>query len=384
MRVGVVSTIFPTACNPISGIFVRKQLDDLSEFVDIRLISSLPNQHWFGEAHSGVAAHGYPYIRPFTLAFPRWFAQPLYPASLSFTLSRSRSFFDGCDLVHAHYAFPDVGAAVRVFGRRLPIVATVHGSDVNLFAMKPSLRPGIVNALNAIRTIICVSGSLAERLAHIGVSTEMEVIPNGIDTDLMTPGSRVEARQRLGLSLHRPLALFIGNFLPVKGVEILIRAFPEVLQIQPDCELALIGASPGGRDAKKYIELARNLGVEESIRVVERIPNEIVPFWMRAADVFVLPSLNEGFGIVAAEALACGIPVVATKCGGTEDIVGEGLGRLVPVNDAGALAKGILRTLARDGIASPEQLAASAQERFSQRAVTRSILNVYERAISKR
>lgn len=307
-----------------------------------------------------------------------------YPTSLSLSLSRVAGFFEGCDLIHAHYGFPDVVATVRTFGSRFPILATVHGSDVNCFAMKPSLRPDIVSAFNALRTVICVSGSLASRLRDIGVEAEMEVIPNGIDTDRFIPGDRREACISLGLDPDRPRLLFIGNFLPVKGIEYLIRALPEVVRKHRECELVLVGATPGNANAKKYIELARDLGVEKAMTVMNRAPHDTIPVWMRASDVFVLPSLNEGFGIVAAEALACGVPVVATRCGGPEDIIRKGLGFLVPPRDAETLGHAIIRALGRDGVGSPEYLAASARERFSNRTVARRVLEVYRRTIENR
>ncbi|MHB9029198.1 MAG: glycosyltransferase [Candidatus Latescibacterota bacterium] len=382
MKVGIVSMLYPTKRLPIGGLFVQRELDELSKFVDIRLISPIPNQNWPGEEHSGTTSGGYPFIRPFTLGFPRWFKQHLYPASLASTLSRARGFFDGCEMVHAHYAFPDVVATIRAFGRRLPVTATVHGSDVNLFALKPSLGPAIIEALNTTRTVICVSRSLADRLKAIGVTTETEVIPNGVDTVLFSPGSRQEACERLGLDPNRPRVLFIGNFLPVKGIEYLVRAFPQVLKSCPDCQFILLGAAPGGGNVKKYIELARSLGVEGSMAIAEQAPHEHIPVWMRAADVFVLPSLNEGFGIVAAEALACGVPVVATRCGGPEDIVEEGLGFLVPLRSPEELARAVVRALARDGVGNPEELAESARSRFSRQVVTRRILDVYQRVCS--
>ncbi|MCD6307706.1 MAG: hypothetical protein J7M24_01775 [Candidatus Latescibacteria bacterium] len=90
LSVGVVSTVFPTAANPVAGIFVREELDHLSGLADIRLLAPLPNQHWWKEARSRKNGPGtsYPVVRPFTLAFPRWFMQSLYPSSLAVTIRR--------------------------------------------------------------------------------------------------------------------------------------------------------------------------------------------------------------------------------------------------------------------------------------------------------
>ncbi len=381
MRIGVLSHLYPTLRHKFGGIFVQRELEDITRHVEVRLISPIPNQYWFGETHSGTAEGGYPYIRPFVLAFPRWFKQHWYPASLALTLSRNKHFFEGCDLVHAHNAFPDAVAAVRTFGERLPVVVTVHGSDINLFARKPSLQPDIVSALNRARVIVCVSSSLVARLSEIGVSSETVVIHDTVDTDLFTPGDRREACLRLGLDPDRPRLLFMGNFYPGKGIDYLIASFPDVVHHYPDCELVLVGAPPGGREAEKYLELAGRLGVKERVVITERVPHDSVPVWMRAANVFMLPSLAEGFGIVAAEALSCGTPVVATRCGGPEDIVQDGLGFLVPPRDAGALGEAALKALSGNGIAHSDILAKSVRERFSREQATQRLLEVYHRAL---
>ncbi len=384
LSVGVVSTVFPTRSNPAAGIFVKEELDHLSGHADMRLLAPLPNQHWFRELRHGGGGAGtaYPVIRPFALAFPRWFMQRLYPASLSLTLERfGNALFEGCDLIHAHNAFPEGCAAVRAFSDRVPVVVTVHGSDINHFAMKPNLRPGIVRSLNDCGHIICVSRALEQTLREIGVTTPATVIHNGIDTGMLMPGGKSGCARRLGLDPGRPRLLFAGNFVPVKGIEYLIDAFPAVLGGYPDCELVLLGASPGGRDHEKYRERIVRSGAEASIVIRERVPHHEFSLWAGASDVLVLPSIREGFGLVAAEALACGRPVVSTHSGGPEDIVLPGMGALVPPRDSEALARAIKDVLGGGGIMEPEELRASAVERFSYRRIAERIHGVYRQVV---
>jgi teichuronic acid biosynthesis glycosyltransferase TuaC len=383
MRVGVVSWLYPSRRSPGNGIFVREELDHLSGSAEIRLIAPLHNQCWFGERHTETSFSGYPVIRPFTMMYPSWFFQHRSPSAMAKALSRSRKFFAGCDLVHVHNAFPEAPAAVRAFGSSFPLVVTVHGSDVNLLIGRPSLHDAIVEALNSVRIVICVSRALAATLRENGVTAETVVIPNGIVTPRFSPGDRNEACRVLGLDPGRPRILFAGNFAPWKGVEFLIRAMPETVRVFPDCELVLLGAKPGTGDFERYGDLIRRSGGVRSVRVCGWVPSGELPAWFRASDVFALPSLSEGFGIVAAEALACGIPVVATRSGGPEDIVGEGQGYLVPTADEGALANALVRALNREGLFDPESLSRSAVERFSYSTVTRRILNVYERVTGR-
>ncbi|MFC1650036.1 glycosyltransferase family 4 protein [Candidatus Latescibacterota bacterium] len=379
MKIGFVSHMFPSKQRPVFGLFVKDELDCLSKHVDIRLIAPVPLRHWFEsmEIPPGIE---YPVKRPRTFSFPRFFFQRLYPKSMAATLKKSaRGFFEDCDIIHAHNAFPDAVAAVNAFGRNFPIVVTVHGSDINLFAEKPNLRPGIVEALKKAECIICVSDSLKMKLRDMGIRSNCVVIPNGVDTGLFKPGDRIEACGLLGLDPGRPRILFVGNFVKVKGVEYLIRAMPSVLKKYPDCELILLGAERGKKNVKEYQTLIASAGINDSVKIEPRIPHEELPTRMHASDILVLPSVSEGFGLVAAEALACGIPVVATKSGGPESIVRNGLGFLVPPCDPEALGDGILRALDGTGLLNSAAMAGSIQERFSLNAVCGRIVDVYKR-----
>ena len=364
---------------PISGIFVKEELDSLSRFVEIRLLAPLPNQQWFGENHQGMSPSGYPVIRPFVFAFPRWFLQGLYPASMALILRRTgRQFFSGCGCIHAHNAFPDGAAVVKAFGGSIPVVVTVHGSDINHFAMKPSLKPGIMDALNRVSCILCVSSALERTIREIGVIVKTTVIPNGVDTALFAPGEKEGACRMLNLDPHRLRILFAGNFVPVKGIEYLIKSMPLVLRKFPDCELVLVGARPGISDRKLYGPVIAEAGIGHTVCIVERVPRETLPVWIRASDIVAVPSIREGFGLIAAEALACGRPVVATRSGGPEDIIEPGQGVLVPPADSEAFGNALISVFEGEDIHGPESLTDSVQRRFSYENIARSIVKVYE------
>ena len=382
MVIGVVSHMYPGKHMPLSGIFVKEELESLAGFAELRLIAPLPNRQWFGEIHHENVPAGYTVVRPFVMAFPRWFLQGLYPASMAFSLNRARHVFWGCDCIHAHNVFPDGAAAVKAFGGSFPVIITVHGSDINYFAMKPNLRPGIVDALNRVSYIICVSSALERTVRELGVFTKTVVIPNGIDTELFAPGEKENACRKLKLEPERPRIVFAGNFVAVKGIEYCIRALPQVLDEFPDCELVLIGAKPGTNDMTKYNPVIHEAGIEHAVRILEYTPRESLPLWFHSSDVVVMPSIKEGFGLVAAEALACGRPVVATLSGGPEDIIERGQGLLVSPEDSDALGDALLRVLKREGISSADELAESARQRFSYSSITHRIFKIYENIIN--
>jgi glycosyltransferase involved in cell wall biosynthesis len=378
MRIGVVSHMFPIKQKPVFGNFIKDELDHLVKHVDIRLIAPVLTRFWFGGKNTSSFKTEYIVKRPFVFSFPRYFMQNLNPYSMAPILKRtSRGFFENCDIIHAHNAFPDGVASVKAFGNKFPIIVTVHGSDVNMYAMKPNFQPNIVDALNKVNCIICVSTSLKNKLHEIGITTKCEVIPNGVNTELFSPGDRTEACRLLGLAPEKPRIIFIGNFTKVKGVEYLIQSMPAVLKEYPDCELILLGAQPENNYIKKYNKLIESTGIMNATKIVHMVPHEKLPPWMRASDLLVLPSIREGFGLVVAEALACGCPVVATKSGGPESIVGEGLGVLVTPCDYEALGKGILRVLNRTEIHNSAVLVKSIRDRFSYDIISQKIISVY-------
>lgn len=381
IQTGVISHLFPTKKRPGFGVFVRDELDFLSKDVDIRLIAPLHNQFFLEPGAKEVSQFAYPVIRPFVLAFPRYFMQKYYPDSMAFTLRLNRKFLDGIQIMHAHNAFPEGVAAVKVFGGRIPVAVTVHGSDVNVFAMKKTLRSVIVNAMNSTSVIISVSGSLKKTLREIGVTSRIEIVPNGLDTGIFTPGIKKEASLSCGLDPLKKRIIFIGNFSWIKGVEYLIRSFPGVLKKNPGCELILLGARSKSDDFEKYNNEIEKSGAADLIKIIPQVPHSELPLWLRASDVLALPSVKEGFGIVAAEALSCGIPVVSTFSGGPEDIVEKGMGFLVPPCDSEALSEAFIKALDGDGIIEGNDISFSAHKRFSFEKVTQSIIDIYRSLI---
>ena len=384
MKIGVVSHMFPTKQRPVFGSFIKDELGHLAKHVDIRLIAPVPTRYWFGGKNISPSETEYIVKRPLVFSFPRYFMQNLYPDSMALTLKKSsRGFFEDCNVIHAHNAFPDGVASVKAFGNRFPVIVTVHGSDVNMFAMKPNLQPDIVNALNKTSCIICVSASLKDKLHEIRVSSRCEVIPNGVNTELFTPGDRTEACRLLGLDPDRPKIIFVGNFTKIKGVEYLIQSMTVVLKEYPDCELILLGAQPGNKYLMKYNKLIESIGIKNAIRIVRMVPHENLPPWMQASDLLVLPSIREGFGLVIAEALACGRPVVATKSGGPESIVEKGLGVLVTPGDYEALGNGILRVLDGKDILNSAAMVRSIKYRFSYDSISKKIVSVYNNILEE-
>ena len=207
----------------------------------------------------------------------------------------------------------------------------------------------------------------------------ISIIPCGVNTSLFHPQPKAEARELLGLN-GRWVVLFVGRMDPLKGLDILLQAAQRLSAEAPDLEVVVVGgdATPESEEARVRA-LARDLGLAGGVRFVGAVPQDDLPRYYNAADVCVVPSFYESFGLVAVEALACGTPVIASQVGGLPKVVRHGEnGLLVPERTPAAFAAAIGR-LYRDDAA---RLALAARARASVEplvwgAVARRIAELY-------
>jgi D-inositol-3-phosphate glycosyltransferase len=253
---------------------------------------------------------------------------------------------DGIDALHANYWISGAVSHVLKHELDLPMVATFH----TLTHVK--VAAGVVDdhherARFETDVIRCADGLVAstpyERdqlvRAYDADPDRIEVIPAGVDHAAFSPGDRSAARRRLRLA-DRPTLLFVGRIQPLKGADLAVRALAEL--DDPTATLLVVGGPSGVEGAA---ELARirsmvlTLGLEHRVRFVAPQIHESLADYYRAADVVLVPSRTESFGLVALEAAACGTPVVAADVGGLRSIVDDGVtGHLVPGRDPSAYA----------------------------------------------
>jgi len=266
----------------------------------------------------------------------------LYAASVAAEALRRRGRFD---VLLGSWAYPDGVATValaRLMG--VPAVVKVHGSDLNVIAKMNGAAANLRWALPRARRVVAVSRPLADEVASYGVPRErIDVVANGVDSELFRPADRAAARAELGRAGDAARwILYVGRLVDFKGVLELLAAFGELAARRSDVRLVLVG--DGAARAECQAAAARLGG--DRLLVVGARPLEEVPRWMAACDVLTLPSWNEGTPNVLLEALACGRRVVATSVGGIPDVVsGPALGELVPVRDPAALAAALGRAV---------------------------------------
>ncbi len=285
------------------------------------------------------------------------------------------------DLIHGHFSYPDGCAAVRL-GRRfnVPVIITEHvpwGAWMDNSAMV--LRQAI-RAVRECTLLVAVSASVRDSILRVVSAPErMRVIPNAVDGTIFALPTK---EQRL---VDNQI-IFVGAIRPVKGVDVLLRATRLLVESGREVSLLLVGESFFKNYEREYDLIRRmthELDLEARVQFVgKRRPPELVRCIQESA-VLVLPSRAESFGMVLVEALACGTPVVATRCGGPEDIVNEKVGILVPPEDPQALAAGIAQVLDRRSNYVPEALRSYALQHFGLDSVGHRLKTVYDEALDR-
>jgi glycosyltransferase involved in cell wall biosynthesis len=238
---------------------------------------------------------------------------------------------------------PD-GLAAALLGRwtGTPAACIGRGTDVHDVARSEVVRALVGYTLRTSSAVAVVAQQLGVSLDAVGAARPIAVLTDGVDLERFAPGDRASARRALGVEPPSRLVVQVGRLVPGKGLETLLDALPHVTA-NATVEVALVGAGPL---AEPLAAQARRLGIAARVRFVGEVAHDDVPRWLQAADVVTLPSVAEGFPNSVREALACGRPVVATPVGDIPRVVTPDVGRLVPVNDAPALAAALSHVLA--------------------------------------
>jgi glycosyltransferase involved in cell wall biosynthesis len=372
LRVVVLTTFFPSPRDPFRTPFLRNLVDAMASDCAQELVIPVPRRPPIGPWRDAQPVPATETHAGWTLAHPRYLAVPglHWLSGLTYFLGVWRTLRalrqrHGRFVLHAHCAYPDVvGAALAARLLGLPLVATAHGSDINISGRQRLLRPQIRWALRGARRVIAVSAPLAEAVSELTKlpANRIECIPcAGYAPAVFHPrdaGERVRLRQALDVAADARLVLFVGHLVPVKALDVLLRAWsrlPGDSSVGAHVRLVLIGE---GTERDTLEQQARVLGISDRVAFLGPQPQPVVADWIAAADLLTLPSHNEGSPNVVVEALASGTPVVASRVGGIPDLVDDGVnGLLVPPGDAAQLAAALAAALGRRW--DPTRIAAS-------------------------
>jgi glycosyltransferase involved in cell wall biosynthesis len=247
------------------------------------------------------------------------------------------------DLIHAHTLTPD-GWAACLTGPRfgVPVVCSIRGSDLNLYPQESRVAHRATRyVLRNCNAIVAVSGALAERAREFCPhGAAPRVIYNGVNTDCFArPTDRDALRATLGLPRDKRIVLFVGQCAADKGVPELVEVFSRLRADDPGLHLVLVG---NGELLDSVRAQGRARFGSEGLTAPGQVPHERVAAYCRASDVFVFPSHAEGMPNALLEAMACGLPCVATRVGGIPEAVEDGVsGLLVPAKDPKALHRAL-------------------------------------------
>jgi len=293
--------------------------------------------------------------------------------------------YEGLDLLHVHYAIPHASAAfmsqqiLKSQGIDIPFITTLHGTDITLVGKDPSFEPVITFCINASNAVTAVSDSLKkDTYAHFATDREIHVIPNFIQAKTELQPIDLEKRRHYAMD-HERILCHISNFRKVKRIEDVVSIFKRV-QEQIPAKLILGGDGP----ERPLVErMARELGICNKIIFTGKV-RETGPI-LEIADLFLLPSETESFGLAALEAMAEGVPVVSSNTGGIPEVNRHGFsGYLSNVGDVEEMSAYAVKILSDDARLQQFREQALAQAHlFSLKAVLPMYEDLYEAVIKK-
>jgi len=394
LKVLFVTSWYPSQRNRLSGIFVREQAKAARLYCDVavlHLAGGSGHRSWRLERETDEAlSQGIPTWR-------LWHRE--FPVRGAWRLFRRRDTiraFDELgrrgvrpDVIHAH-VYPAGLAAARIGKRRgIPVVLSEHFGAF----LRGTLRRGEIAtaraAFGSADIVLPVSRALQRAIEQYGVNARFRVVPNAIDTELFAPGER-KPRKDGPVRL-----LWVAMFSETKGLSCLLRGLADLgprekqvgdcpnfpagkMGLSPsettDWRLDVIGDGPG---RTSYEQLAQDSGLSDKVVFHGRKQRPEIAEFMRRADIFLLSSAFETFSMVTAEALATGTPVLATRCGGPEELVTDDSGMLIPPGDPAAMAAAVRTMIARLPTFDRPAIARRAAERFGFEAVGKILLEVY-------
>jgi L-malate glycosyltransferase len=381
-KILVLPSWYPSDIHPINGVFIREQVLALSQkylvavlvpcFIGWRQIlrgtitfkSQLEEHEGIHVVNDGRAA-----------CIPKipWFSYSIYARAALKGFEKLLSQWGRPDIIHAHVVLP-AGWAATVLKERydIPVVLTEHSGPFSMHLKTSSNRQLVKDTLTRADRLITVSPALAQQIRDFIPTIDLQLLGNIINTDYFTPA---EGQSR-DTSRSSCRFLTVAIIKKPKGLNYLLEAAHILLQRgQTSFELIIGGDGP---ERGRLMKMAQHMGLSEKCRFPGSLAPSEVRNQMQKCDVFVLPSLHETFGIVLGEAMSCGKPVIATRCGGPEYVVTPETGFLVDAADPVALADAMERFILGHEKYDPTIIRQAVKDRFGKEAYLNNISKVYD------
>lgn len=360
--------MYPKTYSPYLGIFVEEQICALKHLIkgNIIVISPIPwspkflwfKKKWkkYGQAEKEKIKNGIKIYYPRYLVIPGKLFFPLQGLFMYFSVKSLIKKLIKTNkektILHTHTILPDGFAGILLARKfKFPCVCTIHGSDINIYPFRNKLSYFLTTfTLKRCDHIVTVSNKLKSKVQLVaGKIDNITVIHNGADPTKFKPMNKEILKHELGINGRCRIILFIGNLTPVKGINYLLEAFAQLMSepIGKDIVLFLIG---DGEEKENLVMQSKRLKIEDKVSFLGTKQHAEIPLWLNIADLFVLPSISEGFPTIIPEAMMCGVPVLASDVGGISEIISHGeTGLLVKPGDVEGIKKG-MRLLLEDEI----------------------------------
>lgn len=269
------------------------------------------------------------------------------------------------DIIHVHCGLYGGMAAKLIKDKySVPYIITEHSSNVLNNALDNFHKDMLVEAYNNANSLISVGKALKLQMAKY-TDNNINVIPNIVNTEEFVVKNNKKNKFRF---------ISVSFLIENKRVDLTIKAFKRVYDRNKNVELYIGG---DGSCRQSLEELVKELNLEDSVKFLGKVDRKDMPDFLSNGDCFVLPSEYETFGVVYIEALACGLPIITTKCGGPEDFYNEDLGYMINVNDEDALYEAMNKVIDEKGKFSNEEISEYIKARFSNEVIVKEIEEIY-------
>lgn len=363
-RIVVLSTLFPSPAQPNAGVFIRERMFRVGQKFPIVVVAPVP---WF--PFQGVLRHFRAHFRPDAPVFenmmgvkvfrPRFISFPglfkfmdgFFMALGSLSIMRQLKKTFNFNVIDAHFGYPD-GYAATLLGNwlKVPVTITMRGTEVP-HAREKLRRKFLVKALQSATRLFAVSSSLKQHAVNLGVNEQkVLVVGNGIDLKKFYPIEKTQARKQITIEDSSKVLLTIGALVERKGFHRVLEILPRLTKKYPKILYLIVGGPSAEGDWTQHLQQqVEEMNLGNNVRFLGPRPPDELKNILSAADVFVLPTSNEGWANVILEAMACGLPVVTTDVGGNSEVVCRPeLGTIVPFGDSEKLFDAVDQALTRN------------------------------------
>jgi L-malate glycosyltransferase len=375
-----VPSWYPSEKDPISGIFIQEQAIALARKYDVAVLvpgmaawrDVLAAKHRSSVANEAGLRVYHEFARPLIPHGPESVSHGTFARAVESGFKKLVRNWGTPDVIHTHVVLEAGWAAWRLAKKhRIPVVLTEHSSPFSMHLETELSRRLVRETLTNVNRVVAISPALAKELLDFQPGLHINIIGESVRTDFFVRSEEVDQYKRTGKRFF-----VAARLAEQKGLHHLIEAVQLLRRNGLNSFEVVIGGE--GPERLKLEELAAKLGVAEYCRFLGALNRDQVKEKMQNCDVFVLSSLHESFGVVLGEAMACGKPVISTRCGGPEFVVNEETGVLVEVGKPGALADAMADFI-KDRISfNPQAVRNSVVNRFSPEAFVRNVSAVYE------